>query len=651
MHTVDQPDTERIKPGEPAPAKLPIGRWVRRLRLPGAAGPRAVVRRLARRLRAMPAVPAWLLLATIAVSAPLDSLYPATGLDPSWQAALTIARSHRLRFGPELIFTYGPWGFLDQPQAESRVSLLAGMLFAIGAAAAAWLASYAALRAVLSQWLAAVAAALLVSLCALTIVPSALLWAAALLTLLRYVDRQSGRAGGWVPAATAGCAALLLQVKFSEGVVLALAALCAAVFAPARRWRRLAEAALALVAGTLLLWLLVGQSLSDLPAWLREMRQIAGGYTEAMSLEARPNVLPYLLIAAIDAVVVGYLIRLGRTRPARITAGVAVLAALALYLGFREGTGRHGPGMQIFDYLYCLPVLLWGISAARRSAFRIGVGCVTVLLISGTLAPLSPADAVDRWGRQLQLLTDPGYRAQQLQQARLTAQRHYALSAEMRAAVTGPPVAVDPWETTLVWAYDLNWRPAPAFQGYVAYTAQLDALDAASITDAPADQEILRATGTHSIDGRNRLWDPPRYLLTELCRYRPVLTDSRWMLLRKGADRCGSSQQLATQRVTAGQQISVPVAAADSLVTMSFVPDQPGLAVRLGRLLDKSFHPLVVAADGTGFRLPRALADGPLVVNLPLSTGWPVAYGGGTDYRTVRFSEPGQVQFSTILLS
>src|SRR5206468_3107701 len=83
-----------------------------------------------------------------------------------------------------------------------------------------------------------------------------------------------------------------------------------------------------------------------------------------------------------------------------------------------------------------------------------------------------------------------------------------------------PPVAVDPWETTLVWAYDLNWRPAPAFQGYVAYTAQLDALNAASIADAPADQEILRATGTNSIDGRNRLWDPPRYLLTELCRYR-----------------------------------------------------------------------------------------------------------------------------------
>jgi hypothetical protein len=645
VHTVDQPDTEHIEPVEPAPAR--IRRWLRGLR---STGLRAVPGRIARRLRAVPAVPAWLLLATIAFAAPLHSLYPATGLDRSWQAALTIARTHRLRFGPQLVFTYGPWGFLDQPQAESRVSLLAGMLFAIGAAAAAWLASYAALRTVLSQWLAAVAAALLVSLCSLTIVPGALLMAAAMLSLLRYVDRRTDDMP-WAPAAAAGCAALLLQIKFSEGVVLGLAALGAALFAPARGWRRLAEAALALIAGTVLLWLLVGQSLGDLPSWLREMWQIAGGYTEAMSLEAKPNVLPYLLIAAIDAVVVGYLIRLGRTRSARITAGVTVLAALALYLGFREGTGRHGPGMQIFDYLYCLPVLLWGVTAVRRSAFRIGVVCVAVLLISGTFAPLSPADAMDRWGRQLQALTDPGYRAQQLQQARLTAQRHYALSAQMRAAVTGPPVAVDPWETTLVWAYDLNWRPAPAFQGYVAYTAQLDALDAASIADAPADQEILRATGTNSIDGRNRLWDPPRYLVTELCHYRPVLSDARWMLLRKGDDRCGAAQPMPTVRVAAGQQLSVPVAAAGSLVTMSFVPDRPNLAVRLGRLLDKSFHPLRITADGNAFRVPRSLASGPLVVSLPSSTGWPAAYGGGTDYRTLSFSEPGSVRFSIIPVS
>ncbi len=103
-------------------------------------------------------------------------------------------------------------------------------------------------------------------------------------------------------------------------------------------------------------------------------------------------------------------------------------------------------------------------------------------------------------------------------------------------------------------------------------------------------------------------------------------------------------------RVAAGQQVSVPTADGDSLVTMSFVPDDPNLAVRLGRLLDKSFHPLTVTADGARFRLPRSLADGPLIVSLPLATGWPSGYGGGTAYRTVSFSEPGRVWFSVIKL-
>jgi hypothetical protein len=609
---------------------------------------RAVVR-LRRRMSGLAALPGWLLLVTIAFAAPLDQLYPAAGLDPSWQAGLNFARQRHLRFGPDLVFTYGPWGFLDRPEAVSRFNLVAGTLFAVLAVGAAWLAVRAALRNRLGQLGAALTASLLVMLCALTILPSALLFAAMMLALLSFLDSPAGSTGRWVPAAAAGCAALLVQIKFSEGAVLAVAALCAAAFAGARRWRRLAEAALALVLGTLVFWLLARQPLAEFPDWLREMRQVVGGYTDAMSLEARPNVLPYLLIAAITGLAVGYLVQLGSQRPVRIVAGVAVLVALALYLGFREGTGRHGPGMQKYFYMYSLPVLVWAVSASRRIAFRLGAVGLVVLLAGGSWLPVSPSDAVTRWGNQLQLMVDPGYQADQLQHAKQVARQHYALSGQMQAAVTGPPVLVDPWESTLAWAYDLNWKPVPAFQNYVAYTGKLDQLNASALAAAAPDQLILRQAGLNSIDGRYRLWDPPRYLLTELCDYRPVLSDARWLLLRKAElNRCGAAQQLATVRVSAGQQVSVPLAAADSLLTMSFRAASPGLAVRLGRLLDKSFHPLRVTADGTSYRLPRALADGPLIVQLPSSIGWPAGYGGGISYRTVSFSEPGEVSFSIV---
>ena len=602
-----------------------------------------------RRISELPPVPVWLLLATVVFAAPLDGLYPEVGLDPSWEAGLNFARQHRLRFGPELIFTYGPWGFLDRPEAVSRFNLVVGTVFAILACAALWLAVYLVLRPRLGQLSAAIAASLLVTLCALQIAASALLFAAMMLALLGYLDRAGPP---WIPAVAAGCAALLVQIKFGEGVVLAIAALCAA--AVSGRWRRLAEAGLAFVGGTLVFWLLAGQSIGDLPAWLREMRQIVGGYPDAMSVEARPNVLPYLLMAAVCAIAVGYLVRLARDRPARITVGIAVLVLLALYLGFREGAERHGQGQQKYFYLYALPVLVWAVAAVsvgRRVVFRLGVVAVVVLLIGRSWSPLNPADAITRWNDQLQLAVDSTYQTQRLQHAKATAQQQYAVSSQMRAALAGAPVTIDPWEATLAWAYDLNWKPVPAFQTYVAYTGKLDALNAAALTNAGPDRLVLRASGLGSLDGRSRLWDPPRYLLAELCDYRPVLSDSRWLLLRKSTDRCGQPQPQPAIRVSAGQQVVVPMADPDWLVTMSFRPSTPGLAVRLGRLLDKSFHPLEVTVDGTKYRVPRALADGPLIAQLPVSSGWPASYGGGISYGTVSFSEPGEVQFSIIPLS
>jgi hypothetical protein len=42
-------------------------------------------------------------------------LTPAPGLDPSWQAALYMAGHRGLHFGSQVIFTYGPLGFLSVP--------------------------------------------------------------------------------------------------------------------------------------------------------------------------------------------------------------------------------------------------------------------------------------------------------------------------------------------------------------------------------------------------------------------------------------------------------------------------------------------------------------------------------------------------------
>ncbi|HEV7400581.1 MAG TPA: hypothetical protein VGN84_09975 [Solirubrobacterales bacterium] len=46
---------------------------------------------------------------------PTFSLTPSPGLDPSWGAGLQMAAHDGLVFGREVVFTYGPLGFLSVP--------------------------------------------------------------------------------------------------------------------------------------------------------------------------------------------------------------------------------------------------------------------------------------------------------------------------------------------------------------------------------------------------------------------------------------------------------------------------------------------------------------------------------------------------------
>lgn len=318
------------------------------------------------------------------------------------------------------------------------------------------------------------------------------------------------------------------------------------------------------------------------------------GYTEAMALEGEPNVLGYLSMAAVIAITVGYLARTIGMAPTRATVGVA-------------------------------------------------------LLTSVTWLPQEPRTAFTNWGLRLQLVVDPGYQTQQLEKARTKEERGYRLSTAMRARIGVAPVQVDPTDVTLAWVYNLDWHPAQVFQPFSAYTADLDERNARWLANAPADQVTLRAP-TKAIDRRNKLWDTPRYLLTELCDYRVDSSDSRWMLLHKAGNRCGAPVRASTSYVRAGQQVAPPQAAPDEVVTMSFTEGKPGVPVRLGRLLVKSFHPLTVSVDGSKFRLPRALATGPLLDSVPATTDWPRRFGGATAYRSVAFDEPGVLTFDVIRL-
>ena len=72
-----------------------------------------------------------------------------TGLDPSWMQALQLAFEHGLRFGTEIVYTYGPLGFLSVPTPPVGI----GSSLALVASAAVYVTLAATALLELRRWL------------------------------------------------------------------------------------------------------------------------------------------------------------------------------------------------------------------------------------------------------------------------------------------------------------------------------------------------------------------------------------------------------------------------------------------------------------------------------------------------------------------
>src|SRR5579871_4375598 len=71
----------------------------------------------------LPSWKAWMLLAAACYSAflnfPVSIGLSGTGLDASWRLGLNLAHSQGLVAGRDIIFTYGPLGYLVYPESAS----------------------------------------------------------------------------------------------------------------------------------------------------------------------------------------------------------------------------------------------------------------------------------------------------------------------------------------------------------------------------------------------------------------------------------------------------------------------------------------------------------------------------------------------------
>jgi hypothetical protein len=592
----------------------------------GERGLRAIIERAAALTAPPPAYRSAPILVGAAIAGvlswPVESLMPAAGLDPSWEAALHLAQRNGQDFGTDLVFTYGPLGFLTVP----RLFFTPQTLAALGFIAAAHY---------------ALAALIVGSLARVVHVAVAVVLTYALLPTVAHVDPTAGV----VVAAFIGCvavlrpqashrvvtifvpviglaAALVLLMKFNDGVILVgISSVTVLALAVTRsRFTLLPLYAATFAVAFAAAWLATGQSVDAIGPFVGGSLEVASGYSAAMGYEGPGREWEYGAAALLAAGVV-VVARQGTDalrRPARLA--VACATALVLFAAFKHGFVRHD--VHAIGY-FVVCALVVPAFVLRRSQWRPAVATAAGALLAVSLAsgnpitrPFDVAGSATRFVEQVGIMVNPTARSRAFAQGVESVQRQVGLPPEVLDQVRGHRVHIDPWEASIAWAHygEFEWRPVPVFQAFIAYTDELDDLNAAFLSSPDGPDRVLRQT-LRSIDGRNPHWESPAYTLALLCHFREAWVGPAWQVLARTPNRCGEARLIQEVVVDANTPVPVPDAGRGNILVAAIHGlERP--SDRIGAVLYKS-GPVGINVDGNrDYRIIPGTAENGLILQV-----------------------------------
>lgn len=535
---------------------------------------------------------------------------PSLELDPTWSAVLRWAFAHGLRWGVDIVFTYGPLGFLTPRAAYypglERLFFSAQIVLALGQACVFALA----LRS-LPRWTVLAMIAVLVIWLQWTAGDVAwyATFAFAFAAVVNGADEPPlKRWTSWV--ALCALLAAIALIKFTSIVIFVL---WTSLLAGWLLWRRrpfdaLAFAALA-AAAYLAGWLGCGQTWSGLFAYLGTSLDVAGGYGAAMSMEA-DGMLEAVGVAAL-AMLVFALAWIGRTQETKATAlfAFAFFAALS-FIVWRAFFTRTDHWVLFFACVSLVPFAALSCEGERRDRRRsnsvAGIVAASSLAVFLLLAPAAPGSILREAGstvvENLRILHKPG-RFERMRRTEWDAQRASIKLPRIAQLVGAESVDMLMIEQGIVLGLELDYRPRPVFQSYSAYTPELLRINEAYFAGARAPRfAILKL---QPIDGRYPMQEDGLALAMLFKRYRPRLIEAGYLLLERTdavAAAIVEPPSSAYRTLRLGEKIELPPASAPQLL---FVEARPSW---LGRL--RAF----------------VLREPPLWLNLRTATGRHMAF-------------------------
>jgi len=426
--------------------------------------------------------------------------------DSAWQNVLHDAFATGAHFGEEIVFTYGPWGFLTTGYDPRTWHAMLAVWIAI--AAAIVLALFEIARLTLDRsWQRAAFVLIVVMLAKIDIgyftdVPYFL---AAIVMLRLHFARGH-------PAIRAFLAAMLGAIALTKfSFFLAVIVAIAIVLVDDVLARRVPVTAVTFIASLTGFWIAARQPLALFPAFVRNSWEVAAGYSENMSLTfgyREDDILLGLTAVLIAAIVIA------AAEESRVyAAGIGAVLLLALKAGAVRVDGH--------DLITHTTLAVAAIVAAPRNRKMSWCAIAAVALLAYAL----PA-------RTLPPLATSMMRTLAPHQRNLDRERDELLAnVRSEGRPTNCPCDAYPYESDVPIAWNVASSRRPVFQSYSAYSPRLQELNAAHLRGPRAPETLLfRVSG---IDKRLPSSEDGASWPEIFARYRVESASGTFLVLRR----------------------------------------------------------------------------------------------------------------------
>jgi hypothetical protein len=492
---------------------------------------------------------------------PVAGINPAPGLDNSWIVALNLAFSRGMQLGKDIVFTFGPLGFLFLPGFCNVNHWIIAYFCCLSVHFVLVLLVFLLLSKIAGSKLSfLLGSASLFFIMPFLALDYKLILIAFLLLNIVLTSQVNSRQAWSLVLITSLCMAFASSIKFSAIISsVAIIIPSALIFMYRQQFINLVIFILSYLLAYMGIWILAGQRVANLIPYFRNSLELSAGYNQAMSLEGEG----LQLTAGVAGICFFYLLFVY----GMITKKWRMLVLLSPFLGFVFITFKHGFVRQDAHISLWFSTILflfgWIYLACKQELPKLWRGLFLILYcITAFFVVTQPSDIISQNVSQrlysnrvaLKILdSSSAYRQELLAECKKQLQSEFQLDSSIVDYIGKNRIDIIPWEINLLFAYDMNWSPRPVFQSYSAYTQTLDLLNAACYEKNAPDM-LFYEIG--AIDGRYAVFDEPATFREILIHYEPL--PGGVLLKKKEQPAAFQNHTVSTIESRIGQAIEIP---------------------------------------------------------------------------------------------